>query len=189
MENEGGIGKCIADDATRQCWGSPCVHPAPSHHLGPRFLWELISLDLDGPRCPVTKMRAWLPFSEHALDFLKIKVRSLFLKFFLSRWHLGSLLCQEILGGISSSKWKTGLWGAAHHPETSGSFVGDGGFHDIHTMASCSLLLNLPLTCKLGSALIGIFEPLLMKRFELRCPKGSTMQGRSTNMRIWEASS
>lgn len=72
----------------------------------------------------------------------------------------------------------------AHHSEMSGSFVGDGGFHDIHTMLLCSLLVILPLTCKLGSALIGVFEPLFMKRFELHCPKGSTMQRRSRNMRI-----
>lgn len=138
----------------------------------------------------VQSLRCVHGYPSHNLHwiFKKIKVRALFLKFFLSRGHLGSLLCQEILGGISSSKWKAGLCGVAHHSEMSGSFVGDGGFHDTHTMASCSLLVILPLTCKLGCALIGVFEPLPMKGFELRCPKGSTMQRRSTNLRIWEVS-
>lgn len=76
----------------------------------------------------------------------------------------------------------------AHRPEMSGSFVDDGGFHDAHTMVPCSLLVMLLLTCKLGSALIGVFEPLPVKGFEPHCPKGSPMQARSTHLRIREAS-
>lgn len=76
------------------------------------------------------------------------------------------------------------LYRVAHHSEMSGSSVDDAGFHDTHTMVPHSLLVMLSLTCKLGSALIGGFEPLPVKGFEPHCPKGSTMQTRSTHLRI-----
>lgn len=138
----------------------------------------------------VWSLRRTHGYPSHNMHWIlkKIKVRYLSLKFLLSPCPLGSLLCQRILGGIRGGKRKVGLYRVAHHSEMSGSFVDDVGFHDTHTMVPHSLLVMLSLTCKLGSALIGGFEPLPVKGFEPHCPKGSTMQTRSTHLRIWEAS-